>query len=83
MSEGERSPVYGPQEGGREVGRSGGSPCVLPDSGTHEPPSETREGNKQGEEGDSQAPLKARGNWPLPNGHITRKPSVRCAFISY
>lgn len=65
---------------GREVGRSGGSPRIIPDSGTHEPPSELQEGNSQGEEGDCKAPLEARGNWLVLNAG---KPNVRCAFISY
>lgn len=61
ISEGDRRPLSWPQE----EGRSEGSPRVLPDSGTQEPPSEIQEGSMQGEEGDCQAPSKARGNWPL------------------
>lgn len=63
---------------------------VLPDSGTHtEHTSRSRllrfgkETLGGREEGDCQAPLKARGNWPPLSGHIVRKPDVHCEFISY
>lgn len=80
ISEGDRRLLSWPQE----EGRSEGSPRVLPDSGTHEPPSEIQEGSTKGEEGDGQAPSKARGNWPLLlDGHLAREPNVRCALISY
>lgn len=42
-----------------------------------------RKETRREEEGDCQAPLEAGGNQPLPNGHITRRPNVGRAFISY